>query len=84
MRGKVTEKQHYPSFYTFVSTGKTVIPTYFPATSYVKVNYNGRELYFESEEKYDMVTVGDEVQLVMIKRLDKNGKEIDVEFELEE
>lgn len=31
-----------------------------------------------------MVTVGDEVQLVMIKRLDKNGEEIDVEFELEE
>ena len=41
-------------------------------------------MYFENEEKYDMVTVGDEVQLVMIKRLDKNGKEIDVEFELEE
>ena len=84
MRGKVTEKQHYPSFYTFVSTGKTVIPTYFPATSYVKVNYNGSELWFdENKEKYDTLKEGDVVQLVMTKRLSKHGNVIDVEFELD-
>lgn len=84
VRGKVTEKQHYPSFYTFVSTGKTVIPTYFPATSYVKVNYNGSELWFdENKEKYDTLKEGDVVQLVMTKRLSKHGNVIDVEFELD-
>ena len=82
--GIVTRKEYHDSYYQYVSVGKTFVPIHHPETFYIVVNYNGRELYFESEEKYDMVTVGDEVRLVMIKRLDKNGKEIDVEFELEE
>ena len=84
--GIVIKKEHYDSYYQCIVAGKAVVPVYHPERFSICVDYSGEELFFDiyNKDKFENLQIGDEINLILIKRFDKNGKVIEIEFELED